>query len=117
MRPQEFTMKLGILGAAVVMALPLAAMAQSLPQKKTDLEDALRVQQFICNGIADVSARGGGDYASGDVVRCRVALDAQRAEYQSFMAQYNAQVAATPAASHRSQAAATNRTAFADAAH
>jgi hypothetical protein len=110
---QEFAMKLGILGAAVVLALPLSAMAQSLPQKKADLEEALRVQQFICNGIADVSARGGSDYAGPDLVRCRVALEAQRAEYQRFMAEYSAHPA--PAPSPRSQVA-TNRTALADVA-
>ncbi|HZK90928.1 MAG TPA: hypothetical protein VFC56_12345 [Stellaceae bacterium] len=105
-------MKLGILGAALVLALPLSAMAQTLPQQKADLEEALRLKQFICNGIADVSARGAGDYASGDLARCREALGAQRAEYQAFMAQYaSAQVAASPAA------AATSHTTFADAAH
>lgn len=109
-------MRFGILGAAVVLALPLAAAAQSLPQKKADLEEALRVQQFICNGIADVTARGSGDYAANDLVECRVALEAQRAEYQSFMVRYNsAQTAAAPT-SHRFQAA-MHRTDLADAAH
>jgi hypothetical protein len=111
---QEFAMKLGILGAAVVLALPLSAMAQSLPQKKADLEEALRVQQFICNGIADVSARGGSGYAGPDLVRCRVALEAQRADYQRFMAEYSSAHPAL-APSPRSQVA-TNRTALADVA-
>ena len=107
-------MKLGILGAALVLALPLSAMAQTLPQQKADLEEALRLKQFICNGIADVSARGAGDYASGDLARCREALGAQRAEYQAFMAQY---ASAQVATAQRPVAATASRAAFADAAH
>jgi hypothetical protein len=80
-------MKTGILSAAIVLSLPLAAMAQSVPQKKADLEEALRIRQFICSGMADVSARGGPDYSNVDLIRCRAALDAQRAEYQRFLAE------------------------------
>ncbi len=91
-------MKLGVLGAMVVLALPFSAMAQSLPQKKADLEEALRVKQFICRGIADVMMRGGVDYSAGDLARCRVALDAQRAEYGQFMVTYNKALGAQVAA-------------------
>jgi len=105
-------MKFSVFSAGLVLALPLAAMAQSLPQKKADLEDALRVQQFICSGIADVGARGGSDYSAGDLVRCRAALEEQRAEYQRFMAAY-----ASAANAPHPQLATKSRTTFADAAH
>jgi hypothetical protein len=73
-------MKLGIIGA-IVVALPFsAAMAQSPAQKQADLAEALRVQQVICNGIADVRARGG-DYTDHDLARCIMELASQRAEY------------------------------------
>ena len=41
----------------------------------------------ICHGIADVSARGSADYKAGDLVQCLARLDAQRADYQRFMAE------------------------------
>ena len=91
-------MKLGILGALVVFAVPLAAAAQSPSPKQADLEDALRVRQFICNGIAQVRARGGSDYSAADLVQCLSQLDVQRTEYQQFVA----------AASGTQQAAATS---------
>ena len=103
-------MKLAIFGA-IALALPLSAMAQSLPQKKADLEEALRVKQFICKGIADVSTRGGADYSSDELTRCRAALDAQRAEYQQFMAQYAGALTGPAVAS------LSTRTRTADAAH
>jgi hypothetical protein len=105
-------MKFSVFSAGLVLVLPIAAMAQSLPQKKADLEEALRVQQFICNGIADVGARGSSDFSSGDLVRCRAALEEQRAEYQRFMAEY-----ASAANAPHPQLAAKSRTTFADAAH
>ncbi len=103
--------KLAVFGAVVALALPLSAMAQSLPQKKASMEEALRLKQFICNGIADVAARGGTDYSSDELTRCRAALDAQRAEYQQFMAQY----AGAPNAPAMSSLSTRTRTA--DAAH
>jgi hypothetical protein len=77
-------MKFGVIGALVVV-LPISAMAQSTSQKQANLEDALRVRQLICNGIADVRARGG-DYSAHDMTQCVIALEAQRAEYAQFMA-------------------------------
>ena len=107
-------MKLGILGALVVFAIPLAAAAQSPAQKKADLEEALRVQQFICNGIVQVRARGGTDYSDGDLVQCLVLLESQRSEYARFVAGAGAQ--ATPAAAPRKAVASTHPT-LADARH
>jgi hypothetical protein len=106
-------MKLTIFGAVVALTLPLSAMAQSLPQKRADLEEALRVRQFICNGIADVNARGGSEYSADDLARCRSTLDAQRAEYQRFLADYASAAPAPTVALPGGR----NRTTFADAAH
>jgi hypothetical protein len=78
-------MKFGIILGAVVVALPISAMAQSPAQKQADLAEALRLQQLICNGIADVRARGG-DYSDHDLAKCVIALEAQRAEYARFAA-------------------------------
>jgi hypothetical protein len=81
-------MKLGFVGVFALLALPLPALAQLSDQKKADLEEALRVQTVICEGIADVSARGSADYKAHDLVQCLAMLDAQRADYQRFMAEY-----------------------------
>jgi hypothetical protein len=99
-RRQEFAMKLGILGALVVLAVPLAAAAQSPAHKKADLEEALRVRQYICNGIAQVRARGGSEYSDGELAQCLARLAAQHVEYQQFMA---AAASAQPAAAASSR--------------
>ena len=103
-------MKLGVI-SAIVIAFPMTAMAQSPVQKQADLAEALRVQQLICNGIADVRARGG-DYSDHDLAKCVIALEAQRAEYARSLAANAAPTAprrvAAPAATPRAQMAAVN---------
>ena len=103
-------MKFGII-SAVVVALPMAAMAQSPTQKQADLAEALRVQQLICSGIADVRTRGG-DYSDHDLAKCVIALEAQRAEYARSMAANASPAAprraAAPAVTPRGQIAAAN---------
>ncbi|HZK90929.1 MAG TPA: hypothetical protein VFC56_12350 [Stellaceae bacterium] len=76
-------MKLGITGAILLLALPLPALAGS--QTQADMEEALRQQQLICAGMLDVSARGGG-YSGHQFAQCLITLQAQRADYQRFMA-------------------------------
>ncbi|MBV9554708.1 MAG: hypothetical protein JO032_18145 [Alphaproteobacteria bacterium] len=110
-------MKSSVFGAAVALVVPLTAMAQALPQQKTYLEEALRVQQFICSGIADVGARGGAGYDGDDVVRCQAALQQQQAEYRRFMAQDPSTQAAAAAPAIPSAKTALPGRAFADAMH
>jgi hypothetical protein len=77
-------MRWGIVAAVVALTLPLSAGAQSIGQKQANMEEALRQQQLICAGMADVNARGGG-YTGHQLAQCLVALETQRADYQRFM--------------------------------
>src|ERR1700733_2870625 len=82
-------MKLGILSAIVVLAVPLVASAQSVPQKRAGLEEGLRVHRFICDGIAGLRSRGSSDYSAADLAQCLAQLDAQRVEYLQYMTAEN----------------------------
>jgi type II secretory pathway pseudopilin PulG len=76
-------MKSGVIGAVLLLAFALPAVAGS--QKQADMEDALRQQQLICSGMLDVAARGGG-YTGHQFAQCLVTLEAQKADYQRYMA-------------------------------
>lgn len=76
-------MKLAIAAAALLLLSPLSAVAGSSTQ--AEMEEALRQQQMICAGMLDVSGRGGG-YSGHQLAQCFIALQAQRADYQRFMA-------------------------------
>jgi hypothetical protein len=76
-------MKSVVVGTIVLMTLPFSAMAGS--QTQANLEEALRQQQLICAGMADVAARGG-SYSGHQLAQCLVTLETQRADYQRYMA-------------------------------
>jgi hypothetical protein len=78
-------MRLSIIGAVVVLALPVAAGAESISQKQANLEEALRQRQLICSGMADVNARTGA-YSGHQLAQCLVTLEEQRTEYLRFLA-------------------------------
>ena len=66
-------MRLGLYSAIALVALPLMANAQSASQNLAQLEKAVRVQQWICTGIADVRARGG-LYSPHQLALCLISL-------------------------------------------
>jgi hypothetical protein len=74
-------MRWAIAAAGIILALPLSAGAESGSQKAADLKEALRVQQLICNAMADVRARGA-NYSDNNFSLCFIDLEEQRAEYR-----------------------------------
>ncbi|MBV8778818.1 MAG: hypothetical protein JO032_02915 [Alphaproteobacteria bacterium] len=70
--------KLAIIGALALLAIPLSVRAD--PQREAEIKEALRVQQLICNAMADVRARGAG-YADNNFSLCFIGLEELRAEY------------------------------------
>jgi hypothetical protein len=78
-------MRLGLYSAIALVALPLMANAQSASQNLAQLEKAVRVQQWICTGIADVRARGG-LYSPHQLALCLISLAEQKAQYERFLA-------------------------------
>jgi hypothetical protein len=91
-------MKWGIVSAIALLAVPVAAGAQSISQKQADLEEALRQRQLICSGMADVKSRTG-TYSDHQLAQCLIKLEEQRTEYTRFMA-FN-RLTATATASFR----------------
>jgi hypothetical protein len=78
-----------ILGLALFPVLPLAAQAGAVSQKQADLREQLRVQQLICNAMADVHARGA-NAADNNFSLCFMALEQLRADYQQALAEATA---------------------------
>ncbi|HZK90771.1 MAG TPA: hypothetical protein VFC56_11535 [Stellaceae bacterium] len=91
-------MRGGIIAAIAVLAVPLAAHAEPDSKKQAALKEALRVQQLICDAMADVRARGG-DYADNNFSLCFIGLEAQRAEYLRVMTENSGPGRAAAAAS------------------
>lgn len=95
-----------IIALTAILIAPVWAHAETVSQKQADLKEALRVQQLICDAMADIRARGG-VLTDNNFSLCFIDLEQQRAAYQRAIGENGGATAAAASASLRIPPAGT----------
>ncbi len=87
-----YLIKVWLFTNLLLVALPLAALAQTDAQmkKKVQLEAGLQARQFLCDNMEYIIARSGNRYHThDDLLKCRVDLERETIEYHRFLNTYH----------------------------